>query len=440
MKKFNFLAGCLLLLLSCARSQVNRNTPNDGDWDKQYVFLKNTAEAEYVIRVGDIDNLGFGWEEGFIPFSGRSTPPHAFPWEPSEKDAPGTDRIIVPSGFNNNEGFDGYTTSTTRPGNLPRPIVLPLSAIKDAVIRTASLQVFIDDFQSPEMKSKFQVKVNGVRFIEMEKLLATINESGPIGRIINVKLNEDLLTKLKGDSLSIYIDDPKTGSGDGFAIDFVKLLINPKPTPYQGNIQGSVIDAVTNKPIANATVSVNDFGSTTSDANGHYSLQNIPAGLNDVVANAPGYASNDQNASVVQGETTDEIVIPLSRSGKITYNNKTLTEGEKVVMNNIQFELGSAILTVLGKQELDKLAAFMNQNATLEILLTGHTSNDGSPVTNMELSVKRVKSCKTYLINKGIDEGRIMVKGFGAENPIVPNDTEVNRAKNRRVEMQITRL
>ena len=430
----------LLLSILPASSQVNRHTPNDGDWDAQYAFLKNTTEADYVVRVGDIDNLGFGWEEGFTPFSGKATQPHAFPWEPGDKDVPGTDRIMVPSGYNNNNGFDGYSISTTRPGNLPRRIVLPLKDIKDAVINSAALQLFVDDFQSPEMKSKFLVKINGIRFIEMEKLLATINEGGPIGRIINIKLNDDLLGKLKGDSLSIFIDDPKTGSGDGFAIDFVKLLINPKPSPYLGNIKGSVVDAVTNQPIANATVEVKDFAAATSDDQGNYILKNIPAGLNDVVAGAVGYASNNQNANVVGKETTEEIIIPLSRSGKVTYNNKTLTEGETVVMNNIQFELNSANLTGTGKQELDKLAAFMKQNATMEILLTGHTSNDGSIAANKELSVKRVRSCQAYLINKGIDEGRIIVKGFGSEKPIAPNDTEANRAKNRRVEMQVTKI
>ena len=50
-----------------------RSTPTDGDWSKQFLVLKNTAEAELMIRVGDIDNLGFGFDEDFNPFSGRST-------------------------------------------------------------------------------------------------------------------------------------------------------------------------------------------------------------------------------------------------------------------------------------------------------------------------------------------------------------------------------
>ncbi len=111
-----------------------------------------------------------------------------------------------------------------------------------------------------------------------------------------------------------------------------------------------------------------------------------------------------------------------------------------IVMNNIQFELASANLTAAGKQELDKLASFMNQNAAVEILLSGHTSTDGTDAFNKTLSVNRVKSCKAYLVSKVIDEGRIDIIGYGSSKPIAPNDTEANRAKNRRVEMKITKL
>jgi hypothetical protein len=52
-------------------------------------------EAELLLRIGDIDNLGFGWPRDFNPFSGRSTPPHSFPWRRSPDDPSGTDRIIA---------------------------------------------------------------------------------------------------------------------------------------------------------------------------------------------------------------------------------------------------------------------------------------------------------------------------------------------------------
>ena len=109
-------------------------------------------------------------------------------------------------------------------------------------------------------------------------------------------------------------------------------------------------------------------------------------------------------------------------------------------MNNIQFEVNSAKLLPAGKTELDKLAALMKDNAGIEILLSGHTSAEGAAALNRELSLKRVRSCKDYLASKGIDEGRITIKGYGPDMPIAPNDTETNRAKNRRVELKVTRL
>lgn len=60
-------------------------------------FLQNTAEADYIIRVGDIDNLGFGWPDGFDPFCGRTTDAHAYPWKAGKEDLPGFDRILLSS-------------------------------------------------------------------------------------------------------------------------------------------------------------------------------------------------------------------------------------------------------------------------------------------------------------------------------------------------------
>jgi len=117
-----------------------------------------------------------------------------------------------------------------------------------------------------------------------------------------------------------------------------------------------------------------------------------------------------------------------------------MQEGDELVMKNIQFELASANLTDTGKHELNKISAFMQQNVKVEILLSGHTSTDGTTAFNKQLSLNRVKTCKLYLVSKGIDEGRIEIIGYGSEKPIAPNNTELNRSKNRRVEMKITKL
>ena len=77
MKNIFFLAFFIFFIEAGASAQTI--TPNDGSWSKMTVSLKNTPEAAYMIRTGDVDNLGFGFPEGFDPFCGRSTDAHSYP-------------------------------------------------------------------------------------------------------------------------------------------------------------------------------------------------------------------------------------------------------------------------------------------------------------------------------------------------------------------------
>lgn len=437
--KFSIVSFSLIILAFTSYSQ--RVTDTDGDWSKQFLVLKNTREADLMIRVGDIDNLGFGFDKEYNPFSGWSTWSHDYPWAINPADARGTDRIMVPSGYKYGtyEGQDGYCSSTKRPDNNPQSIVIPITELRNVKADSAALQIFIDDFQAPYFNSKFQVKVNGLRFTEAEKMISRINQTGPIGKLITIKFTPELMEKLNGDSLVIFIDDPVSKQGDGYAIDFVKLIINPKFI-YRGKVQGKIIDAVTRQPVPGAVASVGEYGSAVADAEGNFMIEDVPAGLNIVKGTAAGYASDEKQTDVIEGIAHEPVELELKRSGKVTFNNKTLQEGDDILLNNIQFDVNSAVLKTEGKTELDKLAAFMKQNSVVEILLSGHTSSEGGAALNRELSLKRVRSCKDYLVSKGIDDGRISIKGYGPDKPVAPNDTEANRAKNRRVEMKITRL
>ncbi len=436
--KFTLLINLLFFFFH----SYTQTTATDGDWSKKFMVLKNTKEADAMIRVGDIDNLGFGWTEGFIPFSGKSTEPHNYPWDINRNEAGGTDRIFIPSSYKYEieSPHDGYAGSTERPSNFPKPIIFKLNEIKDITITSASLQLFVDDFQSGDFDSKFQFRLNGQRFIEAEKMLNKLQQAGPIGKMITLKFSAEQLQLLKGDTLSIFIDDIETGIGDGYAIDFVKLLINPKDLLYKGSIKGKIIDAISRSPIKNAVAEVKDYGSAKTNANGEFELKGIPAGLAIVNGSAKKYSSDAKQADVIANETTTDILLELNKSGNVSFNNKNLQEGDKLIMKSVQFEKGSANLLVTGKIELNKLVFLFKENLKLEIQLSGHTSSEGSAELNRDLSLKRVSTCKKYLIEKGIDESRITIKGLGADEPIAPNTTEINRAKNRRVELKITKI
>jgi OOP family OmpA-OmpF porin len=110
----------------------------------------------------------------------------------------------------------------------------------------------------------------------------------------------------------------------------------------------------------------------------------------------------------------------------------------KEAFNNLDFEFNKAIIKPASFESLNELSEVLNK-VNWNLILSGHTDNVGSEDFNLKLSTKRAEAVKNYLINKGIAAERITAKGFGETMPIAPNDTEENRAINRRVEFFIVK-
>lgn len=72
-----------------------------------------------------------------------------------------------------------------------------------------------------------------------------------------------------------------------------------------------------------------------------------------------------------------------------------------------------------------------------KIIIEGHCSDEGTDEYNMKLSQNRAQAVKDYLVKKGLDPEKLEVQAYGESRPIAPNDTEENRAQNRRVEFII---
>ena len=76
----------------------------------------------------------------------------------------------------------------------------------------------------------------------------------------------------------------------------------------------------------------------------------------------------------------------------------------------------------------------MSKNDDFAINIHGHTDDTGDEMENFTLSQNRASSVKNLLINKGIDDSKINITGFGESSPIADNETEAGKAQNRRVE------
>ena len=110
---------------------------------------------------------------------------------------------------------------------------------------------------------------------------------------------------------------------------------------------------------------------------------------------------------------------------------------KRFVMRNINFEFDSAVLSETSYAEIDSLAAFLIENPSIKIEISGYTDNSGSDEHNMTLSLERAASVMSALIDREISVTRIEAVGYGASRPLVPNDSEKNKALNRRVEIRV---
>lgn len=106
-----------------------------------------------------------------------------------------------------------------------------------------------------------------------------------------------------------------------------------------------------------------------------------------------------------------------------------------VVLEGVNFETGSATLTLQAREVLDRVAASLLAYPDLRVEVAGYTDSRGSSALNLRLSRTRAQSVRAYLIGRGVDPGRLRARGYGAANPIDTNATSLGRARNRRVEL-----
>lgn len=113
---------------------------------------------------------------------------------------------------------------------------------------------------------------------------------------------------------------------------------------------------------------------------------------------------------------------------------KDLTEKGKSILY-INFDLDKSTISADGKGVVNEIAEALKKNPDLKVSIEGHTDNTGEASHNKKLSDDRANSVLRTLTANGIDKSRLSAKGFGAERPLATNDSEGNKAKNRRVEL-----
>jgi outer membrane protein OmpA-like peptidoglycan-associated protein len=111
-----------------------------------------------------------------------------------------------------------------------------------------------------------------------------------------------------------------------------------------------------------------------------------------------------------------------------------VTAKEIRITQQIQFDFNKSTIKPVSFPILDAVRDVLVANPKITIEVQGHTDNVGQPQYNMTLSQQRAAAVKNYLVAHGIDQARLVSKGYGLTQPLVPNTTEANRALNRRVQ------
>ncbi|GAB3783419.1 hypothetical protein GCM10028818_41390 [Spirosoma horti] len=221
--------------------------------------------------------------------------------------------------------------------------------------------------------------------------------------------------------------------------DIFRLKLYPaiKPDPV-AIITGTVLDSKSKKPVASQVVSsvVGDQkGLEKVDYNpdsGEFKLILPTQKAYVLTASREGYFPTTETIDL----TKDKRFRDIRKSILLV----KIEPGQKITMREVLFQQSQFALLPGADTELDRVVDMLGKYPDMELLIEGHTDNQGDWEPNMKLAEDRVRVVKEYLLNKGITPARIQTKAWGPSKPIASNETEEKRKLNRRVEFTILKL
>lgn len=216
-----------------------------------------------------------------------------------------------------------------------------------------------------------------------------------------------------------------------------RVRCDMKAKPRVGNILVSVVDGDGGGAIAGATVTpVTADGRSISlqaDSAGSARFTGVPAGPITVKVATDGYYSTRRNVEVTPRE---EVVIEVEvfKAGRSNYQ-----VGDKAIKlrKPIEFEPGTSTFAEGARGMVDELAALLNEQPELSIEIQSHTDNSLPFQSALSLTSERASKIRELLITAGVDAGRVAATGVGGGQPLVPNNSDRNKAKNNRIEIVV---
>lgn len=253
-----------------------------------------------------------------------------------------------------------------------------------------------------------------------------------LGPLINSRVNEYYFS-IDSKGANLFYASSKRGELDVSDQDFdlysFALPMEARPDAVT-KLRGTLIDSVSGHPLVGVVMVVDlDEG-----------VEIAPKRINERGYFEFDLKNNNRYRIYVVGENFLTIRNDLVLNGDTSFSviTNSINQNKPLVFESLEFNTNDYSFKGSAKPKLDYIVRFLKRYPYYNLIVEGHTDSDGPDDVNMDLSVQRAKRVAQYIRKQGNLGGkRITSVGFGETRPVVPNDSESNKRKNRRVEFRM---
>lgn len=258
-------------------------------------------------------------------------------------------------------------------------------------------------------------------------------QANNLGPLVNTKGNQYYFS-IDGAGSTIFYSNAKDTDQDHVKQNF-DLYSFPMPMEARpdaiATLKGTLVDSVSGY-VLQGTVMIVDMENN---------IEVAPKKINESGFFEFDLKNNNRYKIFVLGDNYLTIERDFLFKGDTTFQifTQSFEDNKPIVFQSMRFRSNSTKLQSSVKPKLDYIIRFLKNYPMFKLEIEGHTDSDGPDDANLRLSIARAESIRDYIIEKGgFDEDKITSSGYGETRPIVPNDTEKNKEKNRRVEFKLT--
>ena len=207
----------------------------------------------------------------------------------------------------------------------------------------------------------------------------------------------------------------------------------PPELPPKGRIVGRVVNN-DGSPVPGAIVAYPEENQTNQLGNdeGRFVSYQFDPGAVHMSVSADGHHQGSCSATIPEDGGDVEVTCTLQPQ------LVAIEDEQVVILEQIQFALDSAEILPESFELMRQIRDALRDHPEIAMVeIQGHTDDQGTHEYNAQLSQARAESVQAWLLQNGIDQGRLRAAGYGETRPLVNDTTDEARASNRRVEFRI---